>query len=100
MRTVPEGFLEERHLSGDMKKEQEMSRAKAPETGSLGQEEEGVYKSRSVQSVLWERGSGAFGAGELLATPSLKPGCKGITQQWQPLWQWETSAWPSSLEPS
>lgn len=67
MRRVLEGFLEERHLSGDMKKEQEMSRAKAPETGSLGQEEEGVYKSRSVQSVQWEReGVGHLGLGSSL----------------------------------
>lgn len=77
-----------------------MCQAKAPGTGSFGQEEERMYKAWSVQSVQWERRSGAFGAGELLATPSLKPGCKGITQQWQPLWQWETSACPCSLEPS
>lgn len=64
MRTVPEGFLEERHLSGDMKKEQEMSRAKAPETGSLGQEEEGgVQIPERSECPVGEREWGIWGWG-------------------------------------
>lgn len=76
-----------------------MCQDKEPRTRSLGQEEEGVYKARSTQNVQWERWSGAFGSGELLATTPPKRGCKGIMKQWQPLWQWETSTCPSSPEP-